>query len=133
MKQINKYLLQAKDDKEYDDYIDKILKDTFDLTVYINLLNSTSGKLLLDIINYNMEFFDRKNICIDFGEIKKTLKLTSRFAYIIDSEKPIDQDNIKINLNAMVLSKVEAENLCKQIHDEIFDGILKIKGTKITL
>lgn len=128
MKKINTYLLQADNDKEYDDYVNENLKNTFDVTLYLNLLKTNQSKLLLDIIDYNIEFFDHNNVCVNFENLKKTLKLGDRFGYVIDPKKPLSVNNIKINLNSLVLTKDEASNLCTEIHNEIFDGITKVKG-----
>lgn len=133
MKKINKYLLQAESDKEYDEYVNSNLRNTFDVTLYLNLLKTSQSKLLLEIINYNIDFFDEKNVCVNFDEIKNTLKLGERFSYVINPEKPLSPNNIKIDLDSLVLTKPEASTLCTKIHNEIFDGILKVKGTKITL
>jgi len=132
MKRISKYIFLANDEKEYDEYVEKSLKDACDVSFYLNLLKSKSSQLLLEIIDFNMEFFDSKNVCVDCTQIKKDLGLIGNFAKLVNKDKPFDKDNISINLNSITLSNEDASEKAKEIHDIIFKSVLNIKNTKIS-
>lgn len=132
MKTLNNYILIADSDKEYDEYVDDSLGDACDVSFYLNLLNTKSSKLLLEIIDFNMEFFDSKNICINYKEIKKALGLVGIFVKLIDKNKSFEENNIAINTSAITLSNEDASKKAMGIHNMIFKSILDIKGTKIT-
>ena len=131
MKTINRYVLVADNEKEYDEFVDNSLKDAFDISFYLNLLESSQGKLLSDLIEANMDFFDSKNICLDYKQIKADLGLVGHFAKILDANKPLDANNISIDVDAATFPSDIASGIALQIHDILFKTILDLKGIKL--
>lgn len=133
MKNFSKYILIASDENEFDKFNNLHMKDAFDVTFYLNILNTQSSKMLLGIIENNIDFLDSKNACIDFEVIKKKLAINRNFVVLIDPEKPLDENNVKIDINSLKLTKTQASEICKEIHNNIFDTILKLKDKKLLL
>ena len=130
MKRIDKYLIQAESEQEFNAIGDSMLSAYFDTAFYLKYLQSKQGDGLFDLFVERAKILDHHNVLIDFQQIKKEFGINGKFATFDGND--IKTGSAKINTTCVTLSNSQANEICRDIYTHLLKTIVEFDGRLVS-